>query len=117
MAQAIGEDVADVVVGKAVVDHPSSLDAGHHVAVAKQSQLMAQRRLADAEQHGEVADAQLLAGETQSVHDSGARGIGQDAEGRGHTISPGVVEDPAQEGGDVLGMDALHLASLRGQFI
>ena len=117
MAQPIGEDVTDVVVGEAVVDHPPALGPRHHVAVAKQPQLMAQRRLADPEQNGEVADAELLVGQAQGVNDAGARGIGQDAEGGGHAISTGVVKDATEQRRDVLGMDALHLAPLRGENI
>ena len=115
MAQAIGEDVPDVVVGEAVVDHPPPLGPRHHVAVAKQPQLMAQCRLADTEQHGEVADAQLLLRQAQGVNDARARRIGQDAERRGHAISAGVVKDPTEKWGDVIGVDALDLASLRGE--
>ena len=112
MTEAIGEDVANMLIGQAVVHHPPALAAGDNIAVAQNSQLMAQRRLADTEEDREVADAELGIREAQRVEDTSTCRVGQHAEGGGHPVSTGVVEEPTQERGDVLGMDALDLAPL-----
>lgn len=41
--EAVGEDVANVLVRQAVVHHPPALGAGDDVAITQQAQLMAQR--------------------------------------------------------------------------
>ncbi len=60
MAQAIHEDMADVIVGEAVVDDATGPAARHHAAVAQQSELMRERGLAAVQEQSEIADAELL---------------------------------------------------------
>ena len=112
MAQAVGEDVADVIVGETVVDDAPGLAPAHDPPVAKQPQLMADGRLAEADEQGEVADAELV-GEGQRVEQARAGGIGKGGEGRGQCIGLLLLDDPPQQGGHVLGMQALGGATMR----
>mgnify|MGYP000111891887 CR=1 FL=1 len=114
MAQAVGEDVADMLVGETVVDDAPGLAPAHDPPVAKQPQLVADGRLAEADEQGEVADAELV-GEGQRVEQARARGIGKRGKGRGQGIGLLLLDDPPQQGGDVLGMQALGGGTMRRQ--
>ena len=114
VAQAVAEDMPDVLVGQAVVDDPPGLATRNHASIAQQPQLVAQRRLADAEQQRQVAHAQLV-GQAQGVEDARARRVGEHREGRGQLIRRRVVDDPPEQRRDVLGVEAFHLTPLMGE--
>lgn len=114
VGQGVGQDVADVIVRQPVVGDAPGLAAPDHPIDPEQSELMAERGLADPKEEGQIADAELL-GKRQGVEDPRPGRIGQQAERRGDLLRVGTVDHPPEEGTDVLGMDALLLASLGGQ--
>ena len=75
---------------------------------------MAERRLADPQQESQVAHAELW-GQGQGMENPRSRRIGQQAEGRGNLLGVRTVDDPPEQGSDVLWVDAFLLAPLRGQ--
>ena len=100
-----------MLVRKSVVHHPASLVADHNVAVTQQAQLVAQGGLADAQQQGEVAHAQLVR-QAECMENSGAGRIGEYGKRRRHPIGSYVVQDAAKQGGNVLRVEAFDLAPL-----
>ena len=59
---------------------------------AKQAQLMGDRRLADTDERGNVADAELTDG--QHIEDPDARRVAEDAEGGGNLLNDRFRQEP-----------------------
>ena len=116
MTQAIGQDVPNVLVGEAVVDDASGLAAAHHAPITQEAQLVRESRLAPSEQQREIADAQLVR-QREGVQQSGAGRIGEQLEDRGQILGFRRGNDFAQEGSDMLWVEALDLAAVRRQFL
>jgi hypothetical protein len=109
--QSIGEHVTDVVVGESVVDDPARLPTFDHPAGTKEPELMANRRLSHPDEEREIAYAELLR-EAERVQDPRTVRIGEQAEDLRDAVRLREPEYTVKERGDVLGVDALGLASL-----
>jgi hypothetical protein len=72
------QQVHDVLIVDGVEDLPASPTGTDEAHAAQQPELMGDRRLADADQPGEVADAELARGER--VDDADPGGVAEDAE-------------------------------------
>ena len=115
MAEPVGEHVADVLVGEAVVDDPPLLTSFYDMARAKQPELVADRGLPHPNQEGKIADAQLLS-EAEGVQDPRAVRVGEESEDPRYAVGFRVREDLIEERLHVLGMHALGFATLRRKF-
>lgn len=111
----VGEHVADVLVSEAVVHDPTDLPALDDPAIPQQTQLVREGRLAASEQCCEVTHAELL-GKRERVQQSRAGDVGEQLEGRGKLLGVRAGDHSAQEGPDVLRVEAFHLAPIGGQF-
>lgn len=112
MVDAIPYERAQVFVNETVMSDPSDLVATHRSPLAKEAQLMAERRNAHAQDQRHVADAQLIA-DREEMQDTGSRWVAQDGEEGGHGMCAVHSEGSAQERSDALGMQALHVAPVR----
>ncbi len=95
-------------IAQAVVHDPARPAALDGTPLTQETQLVAERGLAQAEQPGEVAHAQLV-GKAQRVEDPGARGIGKEIEGRDHVLGLTPTNHASDEWADVLRVEALDL--------
>ena len=94
--QALLEQADDVLVVERVVDLPPSAPRAHEAHAAQQPQLVRDGRLADPDQLGDIADAQLSAGERVENPDS--RRIAQHSERVGERLNGGVGHQPLASG-------------------
>jgi hypothetical protein len=106
----VGEDVADVFIGEAVVDDPACLAALNDAARSEQSKLMAHRGLAHPDQQGKIADAELF-GKAEGMQDAGAVRIGEQSEDLRDALGIGRREHSVEQGGDVLRMQTFDANS------
>ena len=111
MSEAVGEHVADVLVREAVVHDPPGLAPAHDAPIAQEPQLVRERRVAATQEQGEIAHAQLV-GQGEGVQQPGAGRIGEQLEDRRQVLGLGSGNDIAQEGRDVLRVEALDLAAV-----
>ncbi len=113
MPQPVAEQTPDVVIGEAVVDDAPGFTSGNHPTIPQLTKLVTQRRLADLQQEGQVADAELI-GQAEGVEDPRPRCVGQHRESRCQVIGSREIDDASEQGSDVLGMQTFDLAALRG---
>jgi len=115
MTHAVGQEVADVPVGEAVVHHPASSAPRYDAALPQQSKLVAQSRLADPEEESQVANAELVGSRGEGVKDTRTRGIAKRGEYRRDALGRVRVQDPAEQRLDPIRMNALDRAAVRRQ--
>jgi hypothetical protein len=115
VTHAIGQERTDVVIREPVIDHPTGPAASDDTTVPEQSELVAQGGLADTQQEGEIAYAELVLGRAEGMDDASTGRIGQRREDRGDSVRVRAAEDASKQGGDPLRVDALDGASVRGQ--
>jgi hypothetical protein len=113
VSEAVGEDMANVVVSEPVVHRAAPLCACHDIAVAEEAKLVAECRLADPQQERKVRHA-LLIRKAEGVDDPGSCRICQDGKCGRHAIGRRVVEDPAEDLIDVLWVKVSAVSSRRG---
>lgn len=110
MTQAVLKDVPDVVVGEAVVDDTAHLAPLDDATVPQESQLMAERGIADLDQQGKVADAELR-GQGERVQQSRARRVRQQLEDRGDIVRFAAWYDATDDRRHRFGMQSLMRAT------
>ena len=100
----------DVMIVEGVEDHAAVAARPHQPHAAQQAQLVRDGRLAEAEQPGEVADAELGAGER--VEDAHARRIAEDLERLGQGADRRLGEQRRLERGHLRRSEVEHVAGV-----
>lgn len=103
MLKTVGQEPADVGIVEPVVDGLAVLAAPDQPQLAERAKRMGDRRLADPDRGGDIADAELL--ERQGVDDPEPAGIaqgperlGEEEDGGGRLELPANPPDPAEVG-------------------
>ena len=78
MGQRLSEQFENVLIVDGVIDEPAGASRAHEPHAPQQPQLVGRRGFADADERGDVADAELAA--RQRIEDPYAGGITEDAE-------------------------------------
>ena len=78
MGQCLSEQFENVLIVDGVIDEPARASRAHEPHAPQQPQLVRRGGLADTDERGDVADAELAAG--QRIEDPDAGGITEDAE-------------------------------------
>lgn len=84
-----------MMVVERIVREPSGAPDPDEPGGAQETQLMRDRRLAETEQRGEVADAAFAVG--QRIHDPDACGVAQELEYSGHRLDGAGPEETGLE--------------------
>lgn len=116
MPYSIPQDSPNVVVGQPVVHDTSLLPPFDHPIHAKQSQLMAHRRLARAQEQRKVAHTELLC-QAERLQDSRPGWIRKQCESFRHEDSSRRVQHTSEQRPHIVWMKAFDIATLGRQNI